>query len=193
MHRLAPAILVALTTSGCALLLPNSALNVGAMRADNPLKAPLVYAAPAQNLPMEGEPACTIWPIEDDLTITATDTEFCAKGQIHVLLPTALPGPDSPLNMESDGTGEADGSRYADRLPAGPARKLGTCVVANEPRNIWAKPYDGCVPNKDTFGKPVLTLRSSFLRVNDLRWRFEATAPEPTSPAAAPPAATAKN
>jgi hypothetical protein len=174
---LRPTILAALalaTATGCSLLLPAQALNVNAIRAQNPLGGtPLAWSHAAASLPFSGgEKACTLWPIDDTLTVTATADKICIKGEINALVDPAAPTPSGMLLLESDGSGEsADGQ--PDRIPTSRTRKVGSCLVQNQQKTVWVQSYDGCVANRGSGGHPVLTTRSTFLRVNDVRWRFD--------------------
>ena len=162
-------------TTGCRLLLPASVLNSNATRAENPLKGgSITMAGKSQKLPIEGEKACTVWPIEDHVEITATDGQICARGTIHLLKNPGDPINDNGYLFESDGSGD---ELRTDRLASASPHKIGSCVDGSGAKNVWAARVDGCIPNTDR-GKPVLTLRSTFLLVIDSygekRWKFPA-------------------
>ncbi len=83
--RLAASVVV-----GCGQLLPSSLL--AAKSAENPLQgAALEWTRAPSGVPFEGARACTIWPIQDALTASATTDKICVMGQVHLLPPSVTP------------------------------------------------------------------------------------------------------
>jgi hypothetical protein len=180
------ALAATLTLTACNQLMPASITNLTAASADNPLAgAPLKWSREAKNLPFEGEKACTTWPIEDHLTVTATDAQICVKGEIYDLRGAEFGSPgDSSLGLQSDGSGDSGlVAGNAASVKSSTARKIGTCTDHTQMKSVWVHAYDGCSDNKDPNGKTALTTRSTFLQVGDARWKFTAPAPAPAAPA----------
>ena len=176
--------------TGCGLV-PGYA-NLTAKSANNPLAGEsLAWSKPAENLPFEGEKACSIWPIEDSVTVKATDAQICVDATLHRLVDAGFSGDKpSPLDVASDGSLNGGGGvvvQTAKQKLEGQPRKIGTCFdkATSRERSVWASKYAGCVPNTDGEGKPVLTAKSTFLEVNTARWKFPATAANAKSEPAA--------
>ena len=167
---LAAATLVIAT--GCAALMPG----LFAKSAENPLSGqPVTWSRVAPGLPFEGEKACTLWPIEDSLNVTATDAKICVSGTIHKLVEPPFDGPEEmSLTVESDGSGKTGlGAGQAGDVVARP-RKVGSCFnkSTGSDKNVWVADFSGCVPNKSVAGPPVLSKASTYLQVGDARWKF---------------------
>jgi hypothetical protein len=179
------ALAATLTLAGCNQLMPASITNLTAASADNPLVGgPLNWQRDAKNLPFEGEKACTTWPIQDHLTVTATDARICVKGEIYNLRGAEFGSPgENSVGVQSDGGGDSGlVAGNASSVKSGTARKIGTCTDHGQVKSVWVNTYDGCSDNKDPNGKPALTTRSTFLQVGDARWKFNPT-PAPAAPA----------
>jgi hypothetical protein len=178
--------------SGCAQLMPASMTNLTAARADNPLGggAPLHWAKASEGLPFEGERACSTWPIEDELTVTAADDQICVKGHVHKVIGSEFGAQEGhSIQVQSDGSGDSGFiAGNTNGIKAGRSRKIGQCIDHGAAKSVWEEPYDGCVPNKDAEGKPALTKQSTFLQVGSARWKFDpAPAPAPAAQAAPKP------
>lgn len=172
---------LSLALGGCQLL-PQSVQNLRAVSADNPLNGqPLHWSRVAEGVPFEGEKACTMWPLENELTITATDAEVCAKGRVYRLVGAQFGDPGThSLGVSSDGSGDSGlVAGNAGPIEAKGSRKVGQCIDHDTAKSIWEEPFDGCTANKDPAGKPALTKQSTFLQVGDARWKF----PTPAAPA----------
>jgi hypothetical protein len=160
--------------AGCAQLMPGVA-NMTARSAENPLGgSPATWSKAPNGLPFEGEKACTTWPIEDNLSVRATEEQICVQGQIHRLSEEGFPGPESVgLGISSDGTGEGGLAESQTELKAQP-RKVGQCVdkATGKTKNVWVAAFDSCADNKDPTGKVVLSSKSTYLQVGDARWKF---------------------
>jgi len=173
--------LVAVTvTAGCAAL--TGYVNLLSAPADNPLGGvPVKWSKQASNVPFEGQKACTIWPLDNTIDVRATDAQICVDATLYKLVPGGFDGPTSDsLTVASDGSQENKGSvigQYTHPLQARP-RKVGTCTEgATGVKTVWVSTYQGCVPNTDVNGKPVLTPGSSYLSVGDARWKFPVVEP----------------
>jgi hypothetical protein len=169
---------VSFAASACNVLLPKT---IGAVSAENPLKGqPIQWSKKADGVPFEGQRACTVWPIEDELTVTATPEQICVKGHTYQVVGAQFRNPPAghSLGISSDGSGESGfvaGSAGSVK-PQG-VRKIGQCTNLNSSMSVWEEPYDGCVPNRDPNGKPALTDHSTFLEVGRARWSFPAAEP----------------
>jgi hypothetical protein len=58
---------------------------------------------------------------------------------------------------------------------------------------VWVAKYEGCVPNKDVNGKPLLTKESSYLSVKDAKWVFPVAAASSTTTAGSVEAANSSS
>jgi hypothetical protein len=171
--------------TACNALMPSALGNFGAQAAENPIKGqPVHWSAKANGVPFEGQTACTTWPIENELTVSATADQICVKGHMYSLLGAEFPAPNHPsLGIASDGSGDSGlVAGQASSVEAKGVRKIGQCTDHNNLKSVWEEPYDACVANKDPNGKPALTAQSTFLRVGDAKWKF--AAPESSAKAA---------
>jgi hypothetical protein len=173
---------------GCAAL-----ANMGATSAQNPLSSGevLTWSKQPQGIPFEGQQACTVWPIQSEMTVKATDAQICVKATMSRIAESAIDGSaTTTVHATSDGSSESKGGligQFTNSVEAHP-QKVGTCVDKTRGvLNVWVAKYDGCVPNTAMDSKPVLTKGSTYLAVGDARWKF----PVADAPAAAAPAASA--
>jgi len=178
--HIATALVSLVAVVGCNQLLPPSMQS--GVSAANPLDGQSVaWKEKAEGLPFEGEQACSTWPIENELTATATATQICAKGHFYKLRDAAAgdPGTDS-LRVDSDGTGDPTTAGEANEkgIASGRARKIGQCVDHGAVKSVWELAYDGCVANKGVEGGAALTKRSTYLEIGAARWKFS---PAPNS------------
>lgn len=181
----------ALALGGCSLL-PGPLGNMNARAGENPLKGqPLAYSEKAASVPFEGERACTTWPIQDELTVSATDDQICVKGKTYKLLGNAFGSPGKrSFSAQSDGSGESGlVAGNTTSFESSEPHKVGHCTSTNQSLEVWEQSFDSCVPNKDPNGKQALTMTSTFLQVGDARWKFRV--PEATTATTAAPAAKA--
>lgn len=187
MRSIAFILLAASAVVGCGQLLPSSLL--AAKSAENPLQgAALEWTRAPSGVPFEGARACTIWPIQDALTVSATTEKICVKGQVHRLLPPSVTPPAvDTVVVHSDGGGtseQLDGRAGA--ISSAAPKKLGECTDHGAAKSIWAHPFDGCIDNKDKDGKPWVSATSTFLDIGLERWRFASGATPASAPSAAP-------
>jgi hypothetical protein len=166
-------------------LIPGYA-NLSARSAENPLAGgTLAWSHQADRLPFDGEQTCTTWPIEDAVTVHATDKEICVDATIYNLVEASFLGEKrSSLAITSDGSIDSRGGvvvqESAQSFEARP-QKVGSCYERPTSRasNVWMSKYTGCVPNTDDERRPLLTTRSTFLELGGkARWKF----PEPSAP-----------
>ncbi|AKU99582.1 hypothetical protein AKJ09_06246 [Labilithrix luteola] len=181
----------AFVLGGCSLL-PGPLGNLNARAGENPLKGqPLAWSDKPASVPFEGERACTTWPIQDELTVTATNEQICVKGKTYKLLGNAFGSPGKrSFSAQSDGSGESGLlAGMTTSIESSEPHKVGHCTSNNQGLEVWEQVIDSCVPNKDTSGKPALTMSSTFLQVGDARWKFRV--PEGTTATTSAPAAPA--
>jgi hypothetical protein len=189
-HRTLTASAAAILAVGCNLV-PGLA-NMTATSADNPLGGgpALTWSKQPAEVPFDGKKACSVWPIENSMTVQATEEKLCAEATMYTLANDAFDGSESTLDFSSNGSLDTNiGDDPAkERLRAQP-QKIGHCYndSTKAERSVWVSKFSGCVANVDDNGRPILTKKSTYLQVGDARWRF----PTPASPAAAPaPAAS---
>jgi len=184
--------LVAFSLLLCACDLIPGYARLTSAKAENPLGGEaLVHSKPLGTAPIDGASRCTVWPLETNLRVQATDERICVEGHQHKLsrLQFPLSGGYS-LSVSSNGSDEKKsdivGASTAKEIP-GQARRVGTCTSDREAEGIWEITYSGCVANVDGSGKPVLTKTSTFLSVgNDARWMFPEGAPPPVAASTKP-------
>ncbi len=177
---------VALGATGCGQILPSSLM--ASKSADNPLNgAPLKWAQKPTGVPFAGDKDCTIWPIEDELTFSATPEQICVKGRRHRLqAPEAGEPGVGTIVLSSDGGGSSEQlDGRAGAVSSSRPRKIGQCSERGQTKSVWEEPYDGCIANKDKAGKPWLSSTSTFLDAGVERWRFSPAPAEAAAPAAA--------
>lgn len=152
---------------------------------ENPLNGtPLQYSAPARGLPFERERACSFWPIDNALTVTVTAEKICIRGKLYKLVGASSGTPGgTDIVVGSDGSGEEEIAMFEGEFRS----KVGECfdkTTTKGEQAVWMAEIDRCLinqgaefgepplmkPTKD--GKPILTKKSTFLRVADARWRF---------------------
>ena len=149
MRSIAFILLAVSVVVGCGQLLPSSLL--AAKSAENALqRAALEWTRAPSGVPFEGARACTIWPIQDALTVSATTDKICVKGQVHRLLPPSVTPPAvDTVVVHSDGGGtseQLDGRAGA--ISSAAPKKLGECTDHGAAKSIWAHPFEGCIDNQ---------------------------------------------
>lgn len=187
------AALSAAVATGCALV-PGLA-HINAASAQNPLNGKNTLDWSQEDLRLSGdmnaEKDCTTWPLTSKLSVKADQDKICVDGTIYQLIdPNGVTPDDATVRVTSDGAGSDASDKETSETPKGTIRKIGQCVIDNKPLNVWATTFSSsCVGNKDGQGTPVLSEKSSFLKVETVignaSWKFPAPAAAPASSGAA--------
>lgn len=161
---------------GCALL-PASVNSAFAEPAANPLGGdPVVGKWPLGGLSERPESACGVWPLEDTIEMRPNDKEICIKAAYVRLEPRTLAMPEPRmLTLESDSS--QIGNDLVQLSSKGP-KKATECTTTAGLQNAWVETYDGCLPNKTSGGRALLSRSSTFIEVRNgggrvARWKFD--------------------
>jgi hypothetical protein len=193
--RLFASCCLAAAASGCGALggaLPGVLGGGDANKVPNPMTAesgPLTWSGKPERVPSEGEKACTTWPIESELQVTASPETICATGKVFTVVESWAPAPEeTTLDVQTIKAMEIYATVIGDSLEkiSAPATKLGTCSANGSDVVVWAATFtNACVPNKGASGQ-ALTASTVGLRVGPAKWAFGGGAEgAPSAPSAA--------
>ena len=178
-----PLILLAGSVVGCAGMLAGwSGQNISdapSVQAENPLGGtPVNFDCPPRHNVLDGihQRECTVWPIADRLTVTASPSRVCVQATVH-RAGDAPPVSDIKPNwlFVSDGAKETPIA-----IAVSEGAKIGQCTKPNaapERLSIWRQTYEGCVDNNGVVvtGAKELAVRDSHPGASYYlaRWQFK--------------------
>jgi len=166
------ALLVPGLLTGCLL---SGLMKTATIEARNPLNAQPVSDRRSSHLAGTSEGDCTVWPLEDEIQVSATDSEICIAVTIVKLAPSATwsgPGPadsEKYIQVMSDSQQTNGPSIKVDREHHS---KIGQCGGTS----VWTFRYNGCGANDGT-----LTAETAWLSADRSRWNFKSEQPATTA------------
>lgn len=160
--------------AGCGAYMDamNTLAKSSEVEAENPLKGKPLTAKSKSDVFAQTEKDCTLWPLEDEMKLAATEKELCvtmttlkeSPSETWVGEPTAN---SSEFIQVSTDTAKAPVTISVEK---GSVSKVGEC----RGKSVWSFSYEGCTPNDG-----VLTEKSAWLSAEGNRWSFPGASPGP--------------